>query len=297
MTASRASFRASPSSLISRTSRSRALRRPSRKARRVRHHDSDKGCCRARSSGRHPGRHDDHRDHHGCGRVRIRRITRRTALALIIGGDVLLLVLGWFLLVSPQRSTAASIARAALATEVQVQEASRPAPDPSTVTQPKQPEIQTAYLYKLSKAMPMTTDMPNLLLELSQVVQGAGVQLNSISPSPADLTGKTGITLSVSGDFYSLTDLLYRLRNLVTVRDGVLDVSGRLFSVSSVGLTPNGVGRKLDANIFLNAYTFSDAAASAAAVPGATPASTDTTSTSTGSTTTTAPSASADVTP
>jgi len=165
------------------------------------------------------------------------------------------------------------------------------------MTQPKQPEIRTAYLYKLSKAMPMTTDMPNLLLELSQVVQGAGVQLNSISPSPADLTGKTGITLAITGDFYSLTDLLYRLRNLVTVRDGVLDVSGRLFSVSSVALTPNGVGRKLDANIFLNAYTFSDAAASAAAVPAATPASTDTTGTSTGSTTTTAPSASADVTP
>jgi Tfp pilus assembly protein PilO len=229
--------------------------------------------------------------------VSVRRITRRTALALIIGGDVLLLVLGWVLLVSPQRSTAASISRAALATEVQVQEAKRPAPDPSTMTQPKQPEIRTAYLYKLSKAMPMTTDMPNLLLELSQVVQGAGVQLNSISPSPADLTGTTGITLSVSGDFYSLTDLLYRLRNLVTVRDGVLDVSGRLFSVSSIGLTPNGAGRNLDANIFLSAYTFSDAAASAAAVPAPTPASTDTTGTSTGSTTTTAPSASADVTP
>ena len=114
----------------------------------------------------------------------IRRIDRRTALALIIGGDVLLLVLGWVLLVSPQRSTASSIGRAALATEVQVQEAKRPAPDPSTMTQPKQPEIRTAYLYKLSKAMPMTTDMPNLLLELSQVVQGAGVQLSSISPSP-----------------------------------------------------------------------------------------------------------------
>jgi Tfp pilus assembly protein PilO len=229
--------------------------------------------------------------------VSVRRITRRTALALIIGGDVLLLVLGWVLLVSPQRSTAASIARAATAAEVQVQEAKQPAPDPSTMTQPKQPEIRTAYLYKLSKAMPMTTDMPNLLLELSQVVQSSGVQLNSISPSPVDLAGTTGITLAVTGDFYSLTDLLYRLRNLVTVRDGVLDVSGRLFSVSSVGLTPSGAGRKLDANISLSAYTFSDAAASAAAVPAATPASTDTTGTSTGSTTTTAPSASADVTP
>jgi Tfp pilus assembly protein PilO len=229
--------------------------------------------------------------------MRVRRITRRTALALIVGGDVLLLVTGWLLLVSPQRSTAASIARSAVATEVQVAEAKRPVPKPSAITQPKQPEIRTAYLYKLSKAMPMTTDMPNLLLELSQVVQSAGVELNSITPTQPDVTGKTGITLAVAGDFYSLTDLLYRLRNLVTVRDGVLDVSGRLFSITSVGLTPDGDGKKLSANVSLSAYTFSDAAASAAALPPATPASTDTTGTSTGATTTTAPSASADVAP
>jgi len=138
--------------------------------------------------------------------------------------------------------------------------------------------------------------MPNLLLELSQVVQSAGVKLNSISPTPPDVTGTTGITLTVSGDFYSLTDLLYRLRNLVTVRDGVLDVSGRLFSVTSVGLTPSS-GRSLDANLSLSAYTFSDAAAAAAALPATTPASTSTTDTSTGATTTTAPSASADAAP
>ena len=44
--------------------------------------------------------------------------------------------------------------------------------------------------------------------------------------------------MAVSGDFYSLTDLLYRLRSLVTVRDGALDVSGRLFSVKSVNFAP-----------------------------------------------------------
>jgi Tfp pilus assembly protein PilO len=226
--------------------------------------------------------------------VKRRRIERRTALFLIVGGDVLLLVLGWLLLVSPQRSTAASIARSAAATEVQVEVARRPAPRPGTVTQPKQPEIRTAYLYKLSKAMPMTTDMPNLLLELSQVVQSAGVKLSAISPTPPDVTGTTGITLTVSGDFYSLTDLLYRLRNLVAVHDGALDVSGRLFSINSVSLTP-GTDRSLGANISLSAYTFGDAAA-AAALP-VTPASTDTTATTTDATTTTAPSASADVTP
>lgn len=227
--------------------------------------------------------------------MRGRKLTKSTSIALIIGGDLILLVLGWFMLVSPQRSTAQTTARAAQAAEVQIEQAQAPSATP-TVTQPKQPEIQTAYLYKLSKAMPMTTDMPNLLLELNQVVQSAGVQLASISPTAADpTTGAISITLSVSGDFYSLTDLLYRLRSLVTVRNGSLEVAGRLFSITSVGLTPSGTGRTLNASIALSAYTFG-AAAAAASAAAAPVAPVDTSGTSTGATTdtTTTSSASAD---
>jgi Pilus assembly protein, PilO len=212
--------------------------------------------------------------------------SKTTAIALIVGGDLVLLLLGWFLLVSPQRSTAQSTAQAAQATEVQIQQARAPAVPKTPVTQPKQPEIRTAYLYKLSKAMPMTTDMPNLLLELNQVVRSAGVDLVSMSPTPTDpTTGATSITLSVSGDFYSLTDLLYRLRSLVAVRNGALDVSGRLFSVTSVSLTPTGTGRELNAGVSLSAFTFG--AAAAASVP-AVPAPIDTSGTSASATTTTA---------
>jgi Tfp pilus assembly protein PilO len=225
--------------------------------------------------------------------MRGKKLPKSTAIALIVGGDLVLLVLGWFMLVSPQRSTAQTTARAAQAAEVQIEQAQAPATQPSAATQPKQPEIRTAYLYKLSKAMPMTTDMPNLLLELNQVVQSAGVQLASIAPTATDpTTGATSITLSVSGDFYALTDLLYRLRSLVAVRNGALDVSGRLFSITSVGLTPSGTGRTLNASIVLSAFTFGASATAAAAT--AAPVSTDTSGTSTGATTTTAPSASAD---
>jgi Tfp pilus assembly protein PilO len=215
--------------------------------------------------------------------VKTKKISRTTAIMLIVGGDLLVLVLGWFLLVSPQRTTAQSNARAAAATEAQVIEAKRPVVQPSqTTTQPKQPEIRTAYLYKLSKAMPMTTDMPNLLLELNQVVRSSGATLSSISPATTDVTtGATPITLSVAGDFYSLTDLLYRLRSLVTVRDGSHDVSGRLFSVQSVALTRGNTGSSLQASIAVNTYSFgaasaAAAAAAAAAPPAATTPSTDT---------------------
>jgi Tfp pilus assembly protein PilO len=225
--------------------------------------------------------------------IRGKKVSKTMAIGLIVAGDLVLLLLGWFLLVSPQRSTAATTARAAQAAEVQIEQAQAPAARPTVATQPEQPEIQTAYLYKLSKAMPMTTDMPNLLLELNQVVRSAGVQLVSITPTATDATtGATTITLSVAGDFYSLTDLLYRLRSLVAVHNGALDVSGRLFSITSVGLTPSGTGRTINGSVSLTAFTFgaSAVAAGATAAPAA-PA--DTTGTTTGATTTT-PSASAD---
>jgi Tfp pilus assembly protein PilO len=222
------------------------------------------------------------------------RISRSGAIAAIVVGDLLLLACGWFFLIGPQRSTAATIKTAANATEAQISQASAELSAGATpVTQPVQPEIKTAYLYKLSKAMPMTTDMPNLLLELNQIVQQSGVQLTSISPSAPDATGKSAISLSVSGDFYSLTDLLYRLRSLVGVHHGALDVSGRLFSIQSVGLTPTGTGRELSASVSLDAYTFGAASAVPAIAVTPTTSSTDTTS----STTTSSPSADSAVQP
>src|SRR5690348_2411609 len=104
-----------------------------------------------------------------------RKIPRGAAIAMIVGGDIVLLLMGWFLLVSPQRSTAKSIARSVAATQVQIVEAQKPLTQKTAQAPPKQPEIRTAYLYKLSKAMPMTQDMPNLLLELSDVVRKSGV--------------------------------------------------------------------------------------------------------------------------
>jgi Tfp pilus assembly protein PilO len=231
--------------------------------------------------------------------VKGRKLPRKAAIGLIVGGDLLLLLVGWFFLISPQRSTAASIAQATAAAEVQLAEAKKPIVHvkPAAV---QQPEIKTADLYSLAKAMPSTLDMPNLLLELDQVARSAGVTLATISPGTAtpSLTGASfstvAITLSFSGDFYSLTDMLYRLRSLVSVRNGALQTSGRLFSVGSVGLVHGGSGPGLNASVVLNTYVYGGAAVAPAAP--ATPASTDTTPTTTATTTTTAAPA-ADVAP
>ena len=103
----------------------------------------------------------------------------------------------------------------------------------------------------LSKAMPTTTDMPNLLLELTQVVRSSGVaaapDLADADRSPRPARRRSRCRSPATST--RVTDLLYRLRSLVAVRNGALDVSGRLFSVTSVGLTPSGTGRTLNASI------------------------------------------------
>jgi len=224
------------------------------------------------------------------------KLPRRGAVFLIIGGDLLLLLLGWMLLVSPQRHTATSIARATQAVEAQILEAHRLVQQPPAPTAaPKQPEIRTAALYQLAKAMPATTDMPDVLLELDQVARAAGVTVNSITPggiSPGNGFGVLPINLTFSGDFYSLTDLLYRLRALVTVRHGALDASGRLFAVDTVGL--NGGGSQLNASVTVDTFVYGAAYSTTPAVP--TPPSTETTGTDT-TTTTTTPAPSADAAP
>jgi Tfp pilus assembly protein PilO len=229
--------------------------------------------------------------------VKGRKIPSKAAIALIVGGDLLLLVVGWFMLIAPQRSTAASITRATAAAVVQLQEAKRPVVHAkSSVVQ--QPVIRTADLYSIAKAMPSAEDMPDLLLELDQVARDSGVTLSTISPSvpTTSLTGSFStvpINLSVVGDFYSLTDLLYRLRTLVTVRDGSLQTAGRLFSVGSIGFGRAGTGAQLNATVSVTAYIYGGVPGvtdpAAATPPAAT--STDTTQTSTTS------AASADVAP
>ena len=221
-----------------------------------------------------------------------KKLSRNAGIAMIIGGDILLLLLGWFMLISPQRATADSIRLATSAAEAQIVEARAVAltPTPAAV---QQPEIKTADIYSLAKAMPSGVDMPDLLLELNQLARASGVTISKISPappSPANGFSVLAVDLGVTGDFYAVTDMLYRLRALVRVQHGALQTSGRLYSVDSVTLNPSSVGATLNADVHLNAYLYGGVPAVATAAPAAATPGSTTTSTAT-TTTTTAPSA------
>jgi Tfp pilus assembly protein PilO len=204
----------------------------------------------------------------------------------IVAAGLFVGLIGWFVVVRPQSHKAASLATqtADVQTKIASNLAAIAAQKNTTAT--AAPKIRVADVYKLAKAMPSAVDMPDILLELDQVANDSGVDLQNISPSPPGPDGTIALSMSVGGDFFTVTDLLYRLRNLVSVRNGALEATGRLFTVDNLSLSPSG-GSKIDATISLHTYEYTGAPAATVAPVAPVVTSTDTTSTSTDSTTTT----------
>jgi hypothetical protein len=76
------------------------------------------------------------------------------------------------------------------------------------------------------------------------------------------------------GNYFELSDFLFRLRSLVGVRGGKLDATGRLFVVGSVSFTE---GEKkfpqIQASLTVSAYVYGATATPAAPAAPATPPS------------------------
>jgi Tfp pilus assembly protein PilO len=139
--------------------------------------------------------------------------------------------------------------------------------------------IRVADLFRLTKAMPDTTDMSSVILELNAVATASGVDFISIAPqAPVAREGgfmATPIKLTFEGSYYDLTDFLFRLRNLVIVRDGELESAGRLFTLDALDLHEGSNGfPQVQAAFTVSAYSY--APAPAAVAPGTTPPATTT---------------------
>ena len=110
--------------------------------------------------------------------------------------------------------------------------------------------------------------MPGILLELSRIADETGIRFKSITPQaalPIAAYQVVPIDVAFDGSFYALSDFLFRLRTLVTVRRGELHAAGRLFSVASVDFSESDRGFPLlAATLKLNAYVYGlDAGAAA----------------------------------
>jgi hypothetical protein len=127
--------------------------------------------------------------------------------------------------------------------------------------------------------------MPGIILTLSDLARSSGIKFDLIEPAsggavPSGSYETDRIHLLFNGDFYGLSDFLYRLRSLVTVHDGKLQASGRLFNVDTVTFNvPANSFPKISAELFVNAYVYGSTAPATPAAPTTTnPDGTTTTS-------------------
>lgn len=217
-------------------------------------------------------------------------------LAGVLIGLLMLGIAGHTLVVSPVGATAAKLQQQIDNERVQVyrrQALLRSGQHP--------PTIQVADIFRLARAMPDREDMPGIILTLSQVAQEAGIKFDLIEPvvgqpAVANASYETRrIHLRFNGDFYGLSDFLFRLRSLVAVRDGKLLADGRLFNVDTLTFNmQNATFPKIQAELYVQSYIYKGAAA-ASTTPTTTPSAT--TPAATGTTTATTPSGPPPTTP
>jgi Tfp pilus assembly protein PilO len=131
--------------------------------------------------------------------------------------------------------------------------------------------IKVADVFEVSKAMPDTDDMPGIILDLNSAAEATGIKFLSIQPSaPTPKTGYSAIaiTLTFEGNYFDLTDFLFRLRNLVAVRDGQLASAGRLFTLDTMSMKEGKDGfPSINAGLTVSAYVYGAPDPTAAVVP------------------------------
>jgi type IV pilus assembly PilO-like protein len=204
--------------------------------------------------------------------VKVKLNTR--TLGVIAGVCILLYAgAGYFLVVSPKKGEAIQLEEAIAAANVKLVAARAAAAAAQNDTQP----IAVADIFRLATAMPSSPDMPGILLELSRIAEETGIRFKSISPQSAVPVGayqSVPIDVTFDGSFYALSDFLFRLRTLVSVRRGELHAAGRLFSVEAVDFSEAEAGFPMLAAVLkLQAYVYgTDASATLAPAPADTSA-------------------------
>jgi hypothetical protein len=206
------------------------------------------------------------------------------ALGAIVGVVILAFAAGgYFMVVSPKKAEVMRLDEEIAAAQVDLRNALA-----ATAAQDDTQPIAVADIFRLATAMPSTPDMPGILLELSRIADETGIRFKSITPQSALPVGAyqvVPIDVAFDGSFYALSDLLFRLRTLVTVRRGELHAAGRLFAVESVDFSESDRGFPLlAATLKLNAYVYGlNTAPSAVPPPAEIPPATTTEAPATGS--------------
>jgi Pilus assembly protein, PilO len=212
------------------------------------------------------------------------RLPLPAQIALVVVGVLVLGAAAYFGLVRPRKAEAARLQKEIGATQAQIDDYTA-----KSLAAKGQPKIRSADLFRLAEAMPSQADMSGVLLQLNQIAADTGITFQSIAPqNSVPITGYQAvpIQLTFEGNFYSLVDFLFRLRNLVVVEHGQLDATGRLFAIDTLSFDEAQSGfPQISATLVVDAFVYGTATP-ATATPTTTTSTTSTTTTTATTTTT-----------
>jgi Tfp pilus assembly protein PilO len=203
-------------------------------------------------------------------------------------------LIGNFALVAPQKSKAQQLdaqvqaAQAQLAASRQPAKTQKPAKAPKPVKAPTPQSVQAADLFRLTKAMPDSNDMPGVLINLSILAASSSVDLQSVTPSAivalSQGYGALPLAVVIQGKFEHVADFLRRLRQQAVIgKKGKLVVNGRLFLANEVAMTSTD-GVTVSATLNLDAFVYGAGLPAPAPAVGPTGAAGTTSTTTTPST-------------
>jgi type IV pilus assembly protein PilO len=202
-------------------------------------------------------------------------VKRQMPLWSVFAGALLIVTLvAYFVLIRPKRAEAGRLGEQIAKLEADISAA-------KLAAHPKEADskLKVADIFELAKAMPDRDDMPGIILELNSTAAAAGVRFKAIAPQSAVVQEGyrvIPISLTFEGNYYDLTDFLFRMRNLVSVDEGKLSASGRFFTLDTLDLHEADLPQ-IEALLVVSAYVYDPNAHSTTPAPVPVPTTTGTT--------------------
>jgi hypothetical protein len=249
-------------------------------------------------------------------------VTRRNSILLVAVAVVAIVGAYWMLVLSPKREEASTLNTQITTKQTALAQAEAEVADYETARENYRANY--SMIARLGKAVPADDDVRSLLVQMNAAASRAGVDFRTIDistqgapstgPGAAPTTGTTpppGATtvgtagfstmpfsFGFKGSFFELGKFFNRLDKFVAVRNGGLDVTGRLLLLNSITLTPDTEKGfpMLSADVSANSYllppteglTAGATTTGPAATSGAAPSASGTPAPSSPATTTTA---------
>ena len=196
------------------------------------------------------------------------KINGLTALILSALAIVVVAAVGWFMVISPQRTKATQLdtQRAAVDAELTT--------DRVLVSKPSETKTK-ATLAAAKRALPDEPQVSEILRQLAGFAAKSRTELDTITPSAAVAgTGAQTIPISLQfrGRYFGLQQLLRLMRTSASSKGAKITATGRLYTVDNISFGGAGDDGVLTATIQLNAFVYSPVPVVPSATPGTTSA-------------------------